>query len=142
MLVAPPLPDEPTMPQPTFLEDLMSAGRGVFGLLVGDKRSAGAFDYTQRGLVSAAIAFLIVVALGIYLPMIPEAAITMLACARIGATHSVVFGGFSAEALRDRMNDAEASVLVTAVWAPTTSLLSRDVSAPVGVRVKNATGIR
>ena len=53
---------------------------------------------------------------GIYLPMIPEAAIAMLACARIGATHSVVFGGFSAEALRDRMNDAEASVVVTAEW--------------------------
>jgi acetyl-CoA synthetase len=51
---------------------------------------------------------------GIYLPMIPEAAVAMLACARIGATHSVVFGGFSAEALRDRMNDAEASVIVTA----------------------------
>jgi acetyl-CoA synthetase len=51
---------------------------------------------------------------GIYLPMIPEAAIAMLACARIGATHSVVFGGFSAEALRDRMNDAEATVLITA----------------------------
>src|SRR6185295_4411292 len=50
---------------------------------------------------------------GIYLPMIPEAAIAMLACARIGATHSVVFGGFSAEALRDRMNDAEASIVVT-----------------------------
>ncbi len=51
---------------------------------------------------------------GIYLPMIPEAAVAMLACARIGATHSVVFGGFSAEALRDRMNDATASVVVTA----------------------------
>jgi acetyl-CoA synthetase len=51
---------------------------------------------------------------GIYLPMIPEAAVAMLACARIGATHSVVFGGFSAEALRDRMNDAQASVVVTA----------------------------
>src|SRR5512145_480501 len=51
---------------------------------------------------------------GIYLPMIPEAAVAMLACARIGATHSVVFGGFSAEALRDRMNDAEASVVITA----------------------------
>ena len=51
---------------------------------------------------------------GIYLPMIPEAAIAMLACARIGATHSVVFGGFSSEALRDRMNDAQASVVVTA----------------------------
>ncbi|MFN8545734.1 MAG: acetate--CoA ligase [Candidatus Binatia bacterium] len=51
---------------------------------------------------------------GIYLPMIPEAAIAMLACARIGATHSVVFGGFSAEALRDRMNDAQARLVVTA----------------------------
>jgi acetyl-CoA synthetase len=51
---------------------------------------------------------------GIYMPMIPEAAVTMLACTRIGATHSVVFGGFSSEALRDRMNDAEAKVIVTA----------------------------
>ena len=51
---------------------------------------------------------------GIYLPMIPEAAIAMLACARIGAVHSVVFGGFSAEALRDRMNDAGAKLLITA----------------------------
>jgi acetyl-CoA synthetase len=50
----------------------------------------------------------------IYLPMIPEAAIAMLACARIGAVHSVVFGGFSAEALRERINDAQASVLITA----------------------------
>ena len=50
----------------------------------------------------------------LYLPMIPELAIAMLACARIGAVHSVVFGGFSAEALRDRMNDARATVLVTA----------------------------
>ncbi|HLU25683.1 MAG TPA: acetate--CoA ligase [Longimicrobiales bacterium] len=50
----------------------------------------------------------------IYLPMIPEAAIAMLACARIGAPHSVVFGGFSAESLRDRINDAQAKVLVTA----------------------------
>ena len=50
----------------------------------------------------------------IYLPMIPEAAVAMLACARIGAAHSVVFGGFSAQALSDRINDAEAKVLVTA----------------------------
>jgi acetyl-CoA synthetase len=50
----------------------------------------------------------------IYLPMIPEAAIAMLACARIGAVHSVVFGGFSAEALRDRINDAQCTVLITA----------------------------
>ena len=51
---------------------------------------------------------------GIYLPLVPEAAIAMLACARIGAIHSVVFGGFSPESLRDRMNDAKAKVLVTA----------------------------
>jgi acetyl-CoA synthetase len=50
----------------------------------------------------------------IYLPMIPEAAVAMLACARIGAAHSVVFGGFSAQALSDRINDAEAKVLITA----------------------------
>jgi acetyl-CoA synthetase len=49
----------------------------------------------------------------IYLPMIPEAAIAMLACARIGAVHSVVFGGFSAESLRDRINDAEAVAVIT-----------------------------
>ena len=50
----------------------------------------------------------------IYLGMVPELPIAMLACARIGAPHSVVFGGFSAEALRDRIIDAEAKVLITA----------------------------
>jgi acetyl-CoA synthetase len=50
----------------------------------------------------------------LYLPLIPELAIAMLACARIGAVHSVVFGGFSAESLRDRINDAGARLLVTA----------------------------
>jgi len=50
----------------------------------------------------------------LYMPMIPELPIAMLACARLGATHSVVFGGFSAEALRDRINDAEAKLVVTA----------------------------
>jgi acetyl-CoA synthetase len=50
----------------------------------------------------------------IYLPMIPEAAVAMLACARIGAPHSVVFAGFSAEALRTRIDDAEAKVVITA----------------------------
>ena len=49
----------------------------------------------------------------IYLPMIPEAAIAMLACARLGAPHSVVFGGFSAEALRSRIEDAEAKLVIT-----------------------------
>ncbi|GAB4343689.1 MAG: acetate--CoA ligase [Cyanophyceae cyanobacterium] len=51
---------------------------------------------------------------GIYMPMVPEAAIAMLACARIGAPHSVVFGGFSAEALRDRLNDAQCKAVITA----------------------------
>jgi acetyl-CoA synthetase len=50
----------------------------------------------------------------IYMPLVPEAAIAMLACARIGAVHSVVFGGFSAEALADRINDAEAKLCITA----------------------------
>src|SRR5438045_5192346 len=50
----------------------------------------------------------------IYLPMVPEAIVAMLACARIGAAHSVVFGGFSSEALRDRIQDAQAKVLITA----------------------------
>src|SRR5436190_2932157 len=50
----------------------------------------------------------------IYMPMIPELAIAMLACARIGATHSIVFGGFSAEAVADRNNDAGARLIITA----------------------------
>lgn len=50
----------------------------------------------------------------IYLPMIPEAVISMLACARLGAPHSVVFGGFSADALATRINDADARVVITA----------------------------
>ncbi len=50
----------------------------------------------------------------IYMPMVPEAAIAMLACARIGATHSVVFGGFSAQALIDRIHDCQAKMVITA----------------------------
>jgi acetyl-CoA synthetase len=50
----------------------------------------------------------------LYLPLVPELAIAMLACARIGAVHSVVFGGFSAESLRDRINDSKCKILVTA----------------------------
>ncbi|UFH58235.1 acetate--CoA ligase [Sulfurovum mangrovi] len=50
----------------------------------------------------------------LYMPMIPEAAYAMLACARIGAIHSIVFGGFSAEALKDRIEDAEAKLVITA----------------------------
>lgn len=51
---------------------------------------------------------------GIYLPMIPEAVIAMLACARLGVIHSVIFGGFSAEALSNRLNDANCRLLITA----------------------------
>ena len=54
----------------------------------------------------------------IYLPMIPEAAVAMLACARIGAIHSVVFAGFSPDALANRINDCEAKVVITADTAP------------------------
>ncbi|OIN98617.1 acetate--CoA ligase [Candidatus Desantisbacteria bacterium CG1_02_38_46] len=52
--------------------------------------------------------------IAIYMPMIPELPIAMLACARVGAVHTVVFGGFSAESLRDRINDAQAKVLIAA----------------------------
>ena len=54
----------------------------------------------------------------IYMPMIPEAAYAMLACARIGAIHSIVFAGFSADALANRINDSSAKVLITADFAP------------------------
>jgi len=50
----------------------------------------------------------------IYLPMVPEAVVSMLACARLGAAHSVIFGGFSSEALKDRINDAQCNVVITA----------------------------
>lgn len=52
--------------------------------------------------------------IAIYMPLVPELAIAMLACARIGATHSIIFGGFSSQALVDRINDAEAKLVVTA----------------------------
>ncbi|MES2667487.1 MAG: acetate--CoA ligase [Pseudomonadota bacterium] len=54
----------------------------------------------------------------LYLPMIPEAAYAMLACARIGAIHSVVFAGFSPDALANRINDCDAKLVITADWAP------------------------
>ncbi|WP_051274985.1 acetate--CoA ligase [Cellulomonas sp. URHD0024] len=84
----------------------------------GDTRTITYADL-QREVSKAANAFTALgVAQGdrvaIYLPLIPEAVITMLACARIGAPHSVVFGGFSAEALSSRINDAEAKLVVTA----------------------------
>jgi len=84
---------------------------------------------------------------GIYMPMVPEAAVAMLACARIGATHSVVFGGFSAEALRDRMNDAEAKLIVTADGAYRRGSLvalkaAVDLAVPLTPSVQNVVVVR
>src|SRR5690606_28605001 len=50
----------------------------------------------------------------IYMPMVPELAIAMLACARIGAAHSIIFGGFSAQAIADRVDDAKSRIIITA----------------------------
>ncbi len=69
----------------------------------------------------------------IYMPMIPELAVAMLACARIGATHSIIFGGFSAEALKDRINDCGAKLVVTADGG-----YRRGAIVPLKVNVDNA----
>jgi acetyl-CoA synthetase len=84
----------------------------------GDKRTLTYFDlYRQVCQFANALKSLGVKKgdrVALYLPLVPELAIAMLACARIGAIHSVVFGGFSAESLRDRINDSQCKVLVTA----------------------------
>jgi acetyl-CoA synthetase len=84
----------------------------------GDRRTLTYFDLHRQVCQFANVLKSLGVGKGdrvaIYLPLIPELAIAMLACARIGAVHSVVFGGFSAESLRDRINDAQARLLVTA----------------------------
>ena len=84
----------------------------------GDKRTLTYFDlYRQVGQFANVLKSLGVKKgdrVALYLPLVPELAIAMLACARIGAIHSVVFGGFSAESLRDRINDSKCKVLVTA----------------------------
>jgi acetyl-CoA synthetase len=72
---------------------------------------------------------------GIYLPMIPEVVVAMLACARIGAPHNVVFGGFSAEAVRERMEFSEAKVLITVDGAA-----RKGKTAPVKDRVDEVMG--
>ena len=71
----------------------------------------------------------------IYMPMIPQAVVAMLACARIGAPHSVVFGGFSAEALRSRIDDAQAKVVIT-----TDGQFRRGSSMPLKPAVDEAVG--
>jgi acetyl-CoA synthetase len=70
---------------------------------------------------------------GIYMGMVPEAVIAMLACARIGAVHSVVFGGFAADAVRDRMNDAQAKCVITQDGA-----FRRGVPSPLKPQVDHA----
>src|ERR1700733_10468194 len=72
---------------------------------------------------------------GIYLPMIPEVIVSMLACARIGAPHNVVFGGFSAEAVRERMEFSEAKLLITVDGAA-----RKGKTAPVKDRVDEVMG--
>jgi acetyl-CoA synthetase len=84
----------------------------------GDRRTLTYFDLYRQVCQFANVLKRLGVTRGdrvaLYLPLIPELAIAMLACARIGAVHSVVFGGFSAESLRDRINDSQCKVLVTA----------------------------
>ena len=84
----------------------------------GDRRTLTYFDLYRQVCQFANVLKSLGVTKGdrvaLYLPLVPELAIAMLACARIGAVHSVVFGGFSAESLRDRINDSACKVLVTA----------------------------
>jgi acetyl-CoA synthetase len=84
----------------------------------GDKRTLTYFDLYREVSQFANVMKSLGVRKGdrvaLYMPLVPELAIAMLACARIGAIHSVVFGGFSAESLRDRINDQQAKLLITA----------------------------
>ena len=84
----------------------------------GDRRTLTYFDLYRQVSAFANVLKSLGVKKGdrvaIYMPLVPELAIAMLACARIGAPHSIVFGGFSAESLRDRINDAQCKVLITA----------------------------
>jgi acetyl-CoA synthetase len=84
----------------------------------GDRRTLTYFDLFRQVSQFANVLKSLGVSRGdrvaLYLPLVPELAVAMLACARIGAVHSVVFGGFSSESLRDRINDAQARLLVTA----------------------------
>jgi acetyl-CoA synthetase len=95
-------------------------------LLAGVKRFANALR--DRGIGKGDV-------VGIYLPMIPEVVVAMLACARIGAIHNVVFGGFSAEAVRERMEFSEAKALVTVDGAR-----RKGKTAPVKSQVDEAIG--
>jgi len=84
----------------------------------GDRRTLTYFDLYRQVSAFANVLKSLGVKKGdrvaIYMPLVPELAIAMLACARVGAPHSIVFGGFSAESLRDRINDAQCKLLITA----------------------------
>ena len=105
------------------LDRHVEAGRGARTALIWEGEPGDTKTYTYAELHAEVCAFSNVLrGLGvergdrvtIYLPMIPEAAVAMLACTRIGAVHSVVFGGFSPDSLADRNNDASSKVLITA----------------------------
>ena len=100
---------------------LAGHGERIALLFEGEPGDTASFTYSElTAAVKKAANVLIGLGIGagdrvaIYLPMIPEAIISMLAVARIGAIHSVIFGGFSAEALHTRINDAKASLVITA----------------------------
>jgi len=101
---------------------LESKGEQVAILFEGDRRDVQKIRYNELSKNVNRFANLLKSRFGVkkgdrvvlYMPMIPEAAYAMLACARIGAIHSVVFGGFSAEALKDRIEDAHAKIVITA----------------------------
>src|SRR3982750_2206457 len=106
------------------LDRHVASGRGERVALIWDSPVTGAveqFTYREMRDRTARVAGMLA-ALGvrqgdrvlIYMPMVPEAAIAMLACARIGAVHSVVFGGFSAQSVADRINDSQAKLVITA----------------------------
>ncbi|MEP7240852.1 MAG: hypothetical protein ABI697_08210 [Devosia sp.] len=106
------------MPQSTFLEDLMSAGRGIFGLVIGDRRAASYFDFSQRGLATAGIAFLAITAVGIYLPMLVAGAHDNALLALIRLLIIVVLQvAFAAIVLRQAKKlDVFVPFLVTEAW--------------------------
>ena len=129
-----------------FPEDDFSIGSGhgtaTMGVLTGGSETYGvAFDATWiaadvfqegEGYVSNVLKSFGIRKgdrIALYMPLVPELAIAMLACARIGAVHSIVFGGFSAEALRDRINDAQARLLVTADGSPASTVPSSSMSS-------------
>ena len=104
------------------LDRHVNEGRGDRRALLWESEAGDVVSLTYRELLAQVERFANVLLgigveagdrVGIYMGMIPETAVAMLACARIGAVHSVVFGGFAADAVRDRMNDASAKVIVT-----------------------------